>query len=485
MPAPLVIAVPNHPPVPGACRRVSGFLPATPTRLRGGARRALILAAALSLSACADLQAAPTAAEPSRATATQAAGVAGNTADTIAQTTPPAATSPAPTGAPDTRSAAGPSTPAPSTTLPAAPAAADTAATPGAVDATDNGVNSSAGRPPPRATPAAGSRRQPALTDYTSRPEVRAFINDMVERQQFDRVWLEQAFRAIRFDARVIQLMAPTPTTARRSWSQYRARFLDRQRIDDGVAFWERHAEAIRRAALQYGVPEEIMVSIIGVETLYGRMTGQYRVIDSLTMLSFDYARRADYFRGELEQFLLYVRSEGIAPESVLGSFAGAIGLPQFMPTSLRRYAVDFDANGHIDLRGSPVDAVGSVAHFLAEHGWRPGEPVRYRVAMADEAAVKPLIDGGIEPRLTLGELAAYGLSSPDLVAPEQKLALIDLIDGEDPTVYYLGTPNFYVITRYNRSSYYAMAVYELGEALRAHRAARKPGQAGNTPIDR
>jgi len=197
---------------------------------------------------------------------------------------------------------------------------------------------------------------------------------------------------------------------------------------------------------------------------------GEFRVIDALTTLAFEDPRRADFFRDELAAFLLHCRDNRADPLSMRSSYAGAIGIPQFMPSSIRRFAVDFDEDKRIDLRQSSADAIGSVARFLADHGWRAGEATHFRVAFDDIQRVQPLIDAGIEPRLTLDKLGAYGLASPDAVPPEMPLALIDLPNGDDPTVYLLGGPNFYVITRYNRSSFYAMAVIELAQRLKADR---------------
>ena len=333
-------------------------------------------------------------------------------------------------------------------------------------------VAADAGAASKRRTRAPAALAGPALAavDYSTRDDVRQFIADLVERHGFDADELSRAFTQIRSDGSVIRLMQPPSAGFKRSWAAYRTRFLDPLRIREGVRFWREHEADIRRASQQYGVPEEIIVGIIGVETIYGRITGDYRVVDALTVLAFDYPRRAAFFRSELEQFLLYTRESGLAPESIKGSFAGAIGLPQFMPGSIRRHAVDFDGDGRIDLRASPVDAIGSVARFLAEHGWRRDETTRLPVLFADEARLRPLVEAGIEPRFTLAELANHGIGSVAGVPGDMKLALIDLPNGDGPVSYYLGTPNFYVITRYNRSSFYAMAVIELGEALREAR---------------
>lgn len=295
-----------------------------------------------------------------------------------------------------------------------------------------------------------------------------AFIDEMVAQHGFVEADLGALFAQVRHSADALRLIAPAPPAFKRSWRAYRARFLDPQRIREGLRFWRDNEAWLALASARYGVPPEIVVAIIGVETYYGRITGNFRVIDTLSTLAFDYPRRAPYFRGELEQYLLYARESGIDPESLRGSFAGAIGLPQFMPGSIRRYAVDLDGDGHVDLQTYPADAVGSVANFLALHGWRSGEPVRFEMRFESEQRLAPLVAAGIEPRLTIGELAGYGIASTEAVPTELPLALVDLPNADAPMSYYLGAPNFYVLTRYNRSSFYAMAVYELSQALAA-----------------
>lgn len=310
----------------------------------------------------------------------------------------------------------------------------------------------------------------PASADYATRPEVRAFIDEMVAQHGFVEAELQAVFAQARYSADALRLIAPAPPTFKRSWRVYRARFLDPQRIREGLRFWRDNEGWLAYASARYGVPPEIVVAIIGVETFYGRITGGFRVIDALSTLAFDYPRRAPYFRGELEQYLLYSRESGIDPGSLLGSFAGAVGLPQFMPGSIRRFAVDLDGDGRIDLQSNPADAIGSVASFLALHGWRSGEPVRFQMRFDSEERLAPLVAAGIEPHFTIGELAGYGIASVEPVAPDLPLAVIDLPNADGPTSYYLGAPNFYVITRYNRSSFYAMAVHELSQALAAGR---------------
>jgi membrane-bound lytic murein transglycosylase B len=307
-----------------------------------------------------------------------------------------------------------------------------------------------------------------AAADYPSRPEVRSFIETLANRHGFDAQALATTFSRVRRSDEAIRLMTPPPAGGRRSWRSYRARFIDDNRIAAGLRFWREHEDTIRRASQRFGVPEEIIVSIIGVETVFGKITGDYRVIDVLTTLAFDYPRRADFFREELEHYLLLTRQDGVNPFSVRGSYAGAIGLPQFMPGSIRRWAVDFDGDGRIDLRESVADAIGSVANFLSAHGWETGAIIRYPAQIADPTRLAPLIESGILPTLTVDSMRVHGVSSPEPIARQTLLALIDLPNGDEPAEYWLGARNFYVITRYNRSNFYASAVTEFSQALRA-----------------
>jgi membrane-bound lytic murein transglycosylase B len=326
---------------------------------------------------------------------------------------------------------------------------------------------------------------QPAAGGWASRPEVVEFVREMVDRHGFDQAGLIDAFDRTRTADVAIKLMTPPPVTGKRSWSAYRARFVEPVRIREGLRFWREQADPIRRAAERFGVPQEIIVAIIGVETVYGRNTGDFRVMDALTTLAFDYPRRAPFFREELEQFLLLSRDAAVDPLQWRGSYAGAIGLPQFMPGSIRRHAIDFDGDGRVDLRASPSDAVGSVARFLANHGWRPGEPTHFQALVEDEARARPAVEAGVPPTLSLAELAALGVSSPQSITAADPLSLIDLPDGDKPTQFVLGTNNFWVITRYNRSYFYAMSVIDLARALRDAANATAPAQPGKRPVER
>lgn len=300
--------------------------------------------------------------------------------------------------------------------------------------------------------------------DYHERDEVRAFVQQMAERHGFPADELQRVFADVRFQAGVIKLMEPPSTPGVRSWERYRSRFVNQSRIGGGQRFMQEYAAELQRARKTYGVPEEIITAIIGVETLYGRHTGNYRVIDALTTLAFDYPRRAEYFRGELEQYLLLVREQGLDYFDLHGSYAGAIGLPQFMPTNVRKLAVDFDGDGRVDLRNSVVDAIGSVAHYLAVHGWRSGEPVASHVAF-DQAVPDAWVET-ILPVMTKKDIQHVGFNTSVALDHTHNFAVIPLETPDRPAEFWLGFNNFYVITRYNKSSFYAMSVWHLAEEL-------------------
>jgi len=304
---------------------------------------------------------------------------------------------------------------------------------------------------------------------FADRDDVRAFVAEMESRHGFDHEALLAVFGHIRPLPAVIKAIMPPADPGIRSWHTYHGRFVEPKRIAAGLRFWREHGAALAAASARYGVPEEIIVAIIGIETLYGRNTGRFGTLAALATLAFDYPPRAELFRRELEALLLMAREQGRDPLSYRGSYAGALGLPQFLPSSVRQWAVDFDDSGGIDLAGSPTDAIGSVANFLREHGWRPGEPIVARVEVESDPQV--LLDEGIRPLRLPAEMATMGVRPASLTtAAEQPAALIDLVTPAAPTEYWLGYQNFFVITRYNRSSFYAMAVYQLAEALRAVR---------------
>jgi membrane-bound lytic murein transglycosylase B len=296
-------------------------------------------------------------------------------------------------------------------------------------------------------------------------PEAAMFIATMQARHGIDAARLQTRLAKLRPNARVLQLVAPPTSPTQRAWQRYRSRFIEDSRIKNGLDFWQKNAVSLARARALYGVPEAIIVAIIGIETLYGRNTGTFNTFSTLATLAFYDPRRAEYFRQELEQLLLLAQENQRDPESYNGSFAGALGLPQFMPGSLRRYAVDFDGNGVIDLTNAD-DAIGSVAHFLAQHGWQENEPIAVPAQLTGIAAkhLQDWLDAGIRPTLTAQSLLDAGVKAQ--VDGTKKVTLVDLVTPGAATEYWLGYENFYVITRYNRSSFYAMSVFQLAEAL-------------------
>lgn len=310
--------------------------------------------------------------------------------------------------------------------------------------------------------PLPGHSQQGAV--FSQDPKVKAFIVDMHEQHGFDIAHLTRQFATIRPNMVVLRAIRPAAVPEQqRSWQRYRERFLTSTRVDGGRAFWQRHAVDLQRAAATYGVPPEVIVAIIGVETVYGQNMGSFGVLEALASLAFQYPPRAEFFRSELEQFLLLARENGVSPLSIKGSYAGAIGIPQFMPSSQRRFAVDFDGDDRIDLRNSNSDAIGSVARFLQQHGWQQGAPIAVPATVKGDPAA--LIAAGIKPAINVQEMAAYGVHA--VADAERAAALIDLVTPGVATEYWLGFDNFYVITRYNRSSFYAMAVFQLAESLR------------------
>ena len=307
---------------------------------------------------------------------------------------------------------------------------------------------------------------------FSAAPAVRAFILEMHEQHGFDVTHLTRQFDSIHSNATVLRAIQPAAVPEQqRSWQRYRVRFVNERRLSSGLRFWQENGTELTRAEAIYGVPPEIIVAIIGVETEYGRNMGKFSVLEALATLAFGYPPRADFFRSELEQLLLMARENGVSPLEIKGSYAGAIGIPQFMPSSQRRFAVDFDGDDKIDLRGSATDAIGSVARYLNMFGWQTKAPVAIPVRVEGDPTA--LIAAGFKPAQPLQELLKQGISplnnSERLVeqTSNQPAALIDLVTPDQPTEYWIGFDNFYVITRYNRSSFYAMSVFQLAEALR------------------
>ena len=303
--------------------------------------------------------------------------------------------------------------------------------------------------------------------DFANNPNAQQFIDKMVNKHGFDRQQLQEILsQAKRLDS-VLRLMdnqAPTtsvkpPSGPNGAWLRYRKKFITPDNVQNGVVFWNQYEDALNRAWQVYGVPPEIIVGIIGVETRWGRVMGKTRTLDALATLSFNYPRRAEYFSGELETFLLMARDEQDDPLNLKGSFAGAMGYGQFMPSSYKQYAVDFSGDGHINL-WDPVDAIGSVANYFKAHGWVKGDQV---AVMANGQA--PGLPNGFKTRYSISQLAAAGLTPQQPLGNHQQASLLRLDVGTGYQYWY-GLPNFYTITRYNHSTHYAMAVWQLGQAV-------------------
>lgn len=303
--------------------------------------------------------------------------------------------------------------------------------------------------------------------DFANNPNAQQFIDKMVNKHGFDRQQLQEILsQAKRLDS-VLRLMdnqAPTtsvkpPSGPNGAWLRYRKKFITPNNVQNGVVFWNQYEDALNRAWQVYGVPPEIIVGIIGVETRWGRVMGKTRILDALATLSFNYPRRAEYFSGELETFLLMARDEQDDPLNLKGSFAGAMGYGQFMPSSYKQYAVDFSGDGHINL-WDPVDAIGSVANYFKAHGWVKGDQV---AVMANGQA--PGLPNGFKTKYSISQLAAAGLTPQQPLGNHQQASLLRLDVGTGYQYWY-GLPNFYTITRYNHSTHYAMAVWQLGQAV-------------------
>lgn len=298
------------------------------------------------------------------------------------------------------------------------------------------------------------------------RPEIKTFIGEMVERHGFPRGELEKTFRAAQFQPKIIDAISRPATS--KPWHEFRPILVTAQRVTDGVIFWNSHASTLERARRQFGVPEEIITAVIGVETNYGVQSGKHRVLDALTTLAFDYPKRAPFFREELEHYLLLGREQNADILNIKGSYAGAIGIPQFMPSSYRRYAVDFDNDGRVDLAGSPVDAIGSVANYLKGYGWEAGQSIAMP-ALVNGENYRDALYAGTPPVHTVAEIRQRGVV-PRGDAPANREAVLIELENADGTEHWLGFRNFYVITRYNRSVNYAMSVMQLAEQIRAVR---------------
>lgn len=333
-----------------------------------------------------------------------------------------------------------------------------------------------------RSTPIAMPAPQPAPTEarrppqddesYAGRADAIQLADELARQHDMPVEWSREVIAQARHRQVVTRLIMPAANPGAKNWAAYRSRFVEPQRLRAGQRFWLSHASDLQRAEARYGVPAHIIAGVIGVETLYGRDTGRFRVLDALTTLSLDFpsgrSDRSAFFRQELGEFLAMCREQGLDPSQVLGSFAGAIGWPQFMPSSIRRHGVDFDGDGHIDLRQSPADAIGSVANFLAAHGWQAKWPTHFAVrAPSPGPELDTLLAPDIRPTFTPAQMQELGAELPQsAMSHPGPLAMVLLHNAGKPPTLIAGTRNFYAITRYNQSSYYALAVIELGQAI-------------------
>lgn len=306
----------------------------------------------------------------------------------------------------------------------------------------------------------------PATADWLLRDDVQTFIDEMNQEHGLDREWLESVFAGVERRDGVLESIANPAESL--PWHRYRPIFLTRERIEDGVAFWDEHEATLRRAEARFGVDAAMIVAIIGVETFYGRRQGEHPVLDSLVTLGFDYPPRSRFFRSELEHLLLLADEESLDLHGLRGSYAGAMGAGQFIASSYREYAVDFDGDGQRDLFDNWEDAIGSVANYFARHRWRHARPVVVP-AVAPETHS---LEGRDPGETTTGTLREAGFVFSDGIGDDERVRPIRL-EGEEETEWWLGLHNFGVITRYNRSPLYAMAAWQLSEAIKRERAAR------------
>ena len=312
---------------------------------------------------------------------------------------------------------------------------------------------------------------------YGRRDDVVAFAAQVAEERGLDRAWVEDQLARARYQPAVAKAIMPAPAGTAKNWAAYRARFVEPKRLAAGVAWWQAHAASLDEAQQRYGVPPEIVVGIVGVESFYGRMTGNFRVLDSLATLSFDFPKgrsdRSAFYRSELRAYLVWCALEGRDADTTRGSFAGAIGWPQFMPSSLLKYAVDFDHDGHVDVGTGGDDVVGSVAGYFAMFGWQRDLPTHFPVLPpVDPEQRARLVAADIVPSFTVAQLTEAGAQLPDAARDfAGPLAFVELQNGDAPASYIAGTRNFYVVTRYNWSAYYAMAVIDLAAAIKREMA--------------
>lgn len=328
---------------------------------------------------------------------------------------------------------------------------------------------------PKSKSPKATATSPAAGPTYTKRQDVNEWAEQMAKSSQLDVKWVKAQLAQARFIPSIPKLILPPTQISKKNWNAYQARFIEPKRIQAGVQFWKENQSTLDRAEQTFGVPPWLVVGIIGVETFYGQHTGNFRTLDALSTLTFDFPQehprateRQAFFSKELAQFLMLAHKEKLKPSSIKGSYAGALGLPQFMPSSWAKFAVDFDGDQHIDLFANKADVIGSVANYFKAFQWQTGMPTHYPVTFNRELLdMDALMAPDILPSFSIANFTAKGaVIEGEALAHKGPLALIELLNGDDPPSYVAGTENFYAITRYNWSSYYAMAVIELGQAV-------------------
>ena len=302
------------------------------------------------------------------------------------------------------------------------------------------------------------------FADYENRDSVKGFVNEVAKKDGFDPQRLLNIFEQVEKKQRIIDLIS-RPAEKAKPWHEYREIFVTAPRIAAGVEFWEENEAALNRAGSKFGIPIEIIVAVIGVETNYGRNKGSFRVMDALSTLAFDYPPRARFFRSELRELLLLAREENKDPLELIGSYAGAMGYGQFIPSSFRAYAIDFDGDGARDIWSNQTDAIGSVANYFFRHGWDGEGPIAVPVTVTDERADQ-FANQGLKPKRSIAELRKAGVEHVSL--PDQTLGALFRLEGNGGWEYWLGLHDFYVITRYNHSHMYALAVVQLSAAVRS-----------------
>lgn len=314
-------------------------------------------------------------------------------------------------------------------------------------------------------------------TPYIERESVKTFARDLSISSSIDENYILRTLAQAVYQSSAAKAIVPPSAPGQKNWRRYRSRFVEPYRIKKGLQFWDTHEASLKKTEALSGVPQSVIVAIIGVETIYGEHTGTYRAIDALATLAFDYPPskrdRSAFFKQELAALFQLSKESNLDPLTIKGSYAGAIGLGQFMPSSWRNFAIDGSGDGRIDLFQNPDDAIASVGNFLAKHGWVRGGLRVANASVNDALAAQALIEADILPKFTATELAKYGVTTSDVVTPTEKFALIDLPNGLESVEYRLGPHNFYVVSRYNRSSFYALSVIELANALEAARMFR------------